>query len=226
MQAELLSKYNMASEWMVILFLLLFFILAWVRIEYPKRYGRLLKSFVSQQSMFQIMREELVYSHRASIALTVVYVLSASMFLTLSGMFFGYSWSMVTEKYMQFFIWVVFIVSVYLVRWILSGLLAFLLKDSTNIRTHLFLISINNKVIGLILLPLSLFAAYLSISVGQKIIYLGLITWASILFYRILKEIILSREFKIPQLYFILYLCAFEISPIIIGLKIGEILNN
>jgi len=226
MQAELLSKYNMASEWMVIVFLLLFFILAWVRNEYPKRYARLIKSFVSQQSMFQIMREELVYSHRASIALTLVFVLSASIFLTLTGMFFGYSWSFDSEKYMQFFIWVGFILSVYLVRWIISGLLAFLLNDSIYIRTHLFLISINNKVIGLVLLPLSLLAAYLSVNVGEKIIYLGLFTWASILFYRIIRELFLSKEFKIPQLYFILYLCAFEISPIIVGLKLGEILNK
>ncbi len=211
---------------MVIVFLLLFFILAWVRNEYPKRYARLIKSFVSQQSMFQIMREELVYSHRASIALTLVFVLSASIFLTLTGMFFGYSWSFNPEKYMQFFIWVGFIMSVYLFRWIISGLLAFLLHDSIYIRTHLFLISINNKVIGLVLLPLSLLAAYLSVDIGEKIIYLGLFTWASILFYRIIREIFLSKEFKIPQLYFILYLCAFEISPIIIGLKLGEILNK
>jgi hypothetical protein len=226
MQAELLNKYNMASEWMVIIFLLLFFILAWVRKEYPKRFGRLVKSFVSQQSMFQIMREELVYSHRASIALTLVFIMSASLFLTLSGMFFGYSWSMAPEKYLQFFIWVAFIISIYIVRWFASILLSFLLNDSVLIKTHLFLISINNKVVGLILLPLSLFAAYIPVDLGVKIIYLGLIIWLFILLYRLIKEIILSREFKIPQLYFILYLCAFEISPILIGLKIGEILNK
>jgi hypothetical protein len=226
MEAELLSKYNLASEWMFFVFLTLFFILAWVRKEYPRRYSRLIKSFVSQQSMFQVMREELVYSHRASIALTFVFVFSASIFLTLVGMFFGYSWSYSPEKFMQFIIWTGFIVAVYLIRWIASGLFAFLIEEKNYLRTHLFLISINNKVMGLILLPLSLFAAYLSLETGKKIIYLGIALWALVFFYRILKEIILSREFKIPQLYFILYLCAFEISPIIIGIKIAEILNK
>jgi hypothetical protein len=226
MEPEVLNRYNMASEWMVLVFLLVFFVLAWVRNEYPRRYARLIKSFVSQQSMFQVMREELVYSHRASIALTIVFVLSASLFLTLVGMYVGYSWAFSPERYMQFFIWAAFIISVYLVRYIASGIVALIFGDSTYIRTHLFLISINNKVIGLILLPISLLAAYLSVDVGKKMIYAGLVIWAFIFLYRMLKEIILSREFKIPHLYFILYLCAFEISPIIVGLKVGELLNK
>ncbi len=226
MEPELLVKYNQASEWMFYAFLALFFVLAWVRKEYPKRYARLFKSFFSQQSMFQVMREELVYSHRASIALTVVFVFSGSMFLTLLGMYFGYSWSMADEKYMQFFIWAAFILSVYVVRWVFSGIVALLLDDTSYIRTHLFLISINNKVIGLVLLPLSLMASYLSIGVGIKIIYIGIGLWLLIFVYRLIKEIILSREFKIPLLYFILYLCAFEIWPLIVGLKIAQILNK
>lgn len=216
----------MASEWMVVVFLLVFFVLAWVRNEYPRRYARLLKSFVSQQSMFQVMREELVYSHRASIALTIVFVFSASLFLTLVGMYVGYSWAFSPDRYMQFLIWAAFIISVYTVRYILSGITALIFGDGTFIRTHLFLISINNKVVGLILLPISVLAAYLSVDIGKKIIYAGLVLWALIFLYRLLKEIILSREFKIPHLYFILYLCAFEISPIIIGLKVGELLNK
>ena len=211
---------------MVFVFLTLLFVLAWVRMEYPKRYGRLIKSFVSQQSMFQVMREELVYSHRASISLTFVFVFSASIFLTLAGMFFGYSWSISGDKYLQFFIWVGVIMSVYLVRWILSGITASLLRDNVYIRTHLFLISIVNKVIGLLLLPLSILAAYLSVETGKKIIYIGFVLWSLIMIYRLLKEFIFSREYKIPYLYFILYLCAFEISPIIIGLKVGELLNK
>jgi hypothetical protein len=127
---------------------------------------------------------------------------------------------------MQFLIWTAFIISVYTVRYILSGITALIFGDGTFIRTHLFLISINNKVIGLMLLPISLLAAYLSVDIGKKIIYSGLVLWALIFLYRLLKEIILSREFKIPHLYFILYLCAFEISPIIIGLKVGELLNK
>ena len=226
MEPELLVKYNQASEWMFYVFLTLFFILAWVRKEYPKRYARLFKSFFSQQSMFQVMREELVYSHRASIAITIVFIFSASMFLTLTGMYFGYSWSLASEKYEQFFIWAVFILSVYVVRWLASGIIAFLLGDVVFIKTHLFLISITNKVIGLVLLPLSLMASYLPIRVGIKIIYLGIGLWILIFVYRILKEIFLSREFKIPQLYFILYLCAFEIWPFIIGYKVAEILNK
>lgn len=226
MEPELLVKYNVASEWMVFVFLTSLFILAWVRKEYPKRYGRLLKSFVSQQSMFQVMREELVYSHRASISLTFVFVLNASLFLTLSGIFFGYSWSFTSEKYMQFLIWVVVIISIYMVRWIVSGLTALLLQDNVYIRTHLFLISIVNKVIGLVLLPLSLFAAYLSVDVGKKMIYVGITLWSLIMVYRVLKEFILSREYKIPYLYFILYLCAFEISPMIIALKVVETMSK
>ena len=225
MEETILVKYNVSAEWMVLVFILLFLILGWVRREYPKRYGRLIKSFVSSQSMFQVMREELVYSHRASISLTFVFVICMSMFLTLISIYFGYSWAFAQEKYHVFLIWIGIIIAIYALRWMASGLTAWVLQDNVYIRTHLFLISIINKVLGLILLPICLFAAYLSVDVGKKLIVIGIVIWALIMIYRLLKEVILAREYKIPYLYFILYLCAFEISPMIIAVKVVEVLS-
>jgi len=55
---------------------------------------------------------------------------------------------------------------------------------------------------------------------------LGVVLWAIILVYRLIKEVTISLSYKIPSLYIIVYLCAFEISPFIIGIKLVSVLNN
>lgn len=222
-----IPKYNLSSEWMIIVFILVLFLIAWVKNTYPRRFSQLLRSLINKQSLLQVMREELVFSHRGSIVLTIVFIIIGGVFLTLTGIVFNFKIiSQSDQLLIQFGYWSLVILVIYLFKWIVNGLFFGLIQQPELFQTQLFIISIFNKVIGLILLPITILAAYLPLNMSSYFIQFGIVLWVIILIYRIIKEVSLSLSFKIPSLYIIFYLCAFEISPFIIGIKLVSVLNN
>ena len=222
-----IPKYNASAEWMIIVFIIVLFLIAWVKNTYPRRFYQLLKSLVNKQSLLQVMREELVFSHRGSIVLTIVFIIIGGVFLTLAGIVFNFKIIDQNDQlFIQFGYWCLVILLIYFFKWAINKLFFGLIQEPELFQTQMFVISIFNKVIGLILLPITILAAYLPMSNSAFLIEIGVVLWAIILVYRIIKEVSLSLTFKIPSLYIIFYLCAFEISPFIIGIKLVSVLNN
>ena len=222
-----IPKYNMSAEWMIIIFIIVLFLIAWVKNTYPRRFYQLLRSFVNRQSLLQVMREELVFSHRGSIVLTIVYIIIGGIFLTLAGIMFNFKIIEQNDQLLiQFGYWCLVILLIYFFKWAINGLFFGLIQHPEYFQTQLFIISVFNKVIGLILLPITILAAYLPLNISSILIQIGVVLWAIILIYRLIKEVSLSLSYKIPSLYIIFYLCAFEISPFIIGIKLVSVLNN
>ena len=227
MEAIEIAKYNASAEWMIIVFLGALFLLSWVKTAYPKRFHRLLRSMINNQSLFQVMREELVFSHRGSIVLTFIFIILVGLFLTLSGIVFNFKIIGGDEHYMaQFGFWCLLIISLYLIKWMINGLFLNLIRHQDYFKTYMFVVSTFNKIIGLILLPITILAAYLPFEYASILIKTGFVLWAIILVYRLIKEVSISLSFKIPRFYIILYLCAFEISPFLVGIKLVSVLNN
>lgn len=212
---------------MIVVFIIVLFLIAWVKNTYPRRFYQLLRSFINRQSLLQVMREELVFSHRGSIVLTIVYIFIGGMFLTLAGMMFNFKIIEQNDQLLiQFLYWCLVILLVYFLKWLANGLFFGLIQRPEYFQTQLFIISVFNKVIGLILLPITILAAYLPLNISLTLIQIGMVLWAIILIYRLIKEVTISLSYKIPSLYIIFYLCAFEISPFIIGIKLVNVLNN
>ena len=221
-----LTKYNASAEWMVLVFFSAMFLVAWVKISYPKRFNRLLRTIINQQSLFQVMREELVFSHRGSIVLTIVYILISALFLSLSGRLFGFYLINGENAFLyQYLYWGILITAIYFLKFVFTGLFFLVIQKPNFYKTNMFLVSIINKITGLILLPISILAAYLPVIQAVFIIKSGVIIWIGLLFFRLVKEVLISKAYNIPSFYFILYLCAFEISPFLVGIKLVSVLN-
>jgi hypothetical protein len=221
-----IAKYNASSEWMIIVFLISLFLLSWVKNSYPKRFHRLFRSLFNNHSLFQVIREELVFSHRGSIVLTLIFILITSLFLTLGGIVLNFNIIEQNDNsIIQFGYWCLIITFVYFIKWIFNGLFLSVIQQTEYLKPFIFIVSIFNKVLGLILLPIAILAAYLPMNYAIILINIGFVLWAIVIIYRLFKEVEISLSYKIPLLYIILYLCAFEISPILIGIKLVSFLN-
>jgi len=220
MEAIELAKYNVSSDWMIFVFLFTFFLIAWIINVYPKRFNRLLFSVFNNNRFFQIIREELVFSHRASIVLTIIFIVQAGLFLTISSIIFDFNvFKENTEILVQYGYWCLIIISIYILKWILSGIFLSLIQRQDILKIYLFLTSTFNKTIGLVLIPITISAIYLPLNYASFFIKLGGAIWLIFLIYRLFKALSISFLLKVPRLYIILYLCAFEILPFIVGMK-------
>ncbi|MEI8006968.1 MAG: hypothetical protein WCI48_12240, partial [Bacteroidota bacterium] len=74
---------NYPSDWIVLSFLGCFIILAWVQFFYFKRMRQILYAPLSQRFLNLLTKEGNLFKERISIALTLVYLFSYSLFLSL-----------------------------------------------------------------------------------------------------------------------------------------------
>ena len=226
METVEIPKYIPAGEWMIIVFLVLLFMIAWVKNNYPRRFQRLFRSVFNKQSLFQVMSEEMIFSHRGSVVLSFVFIGSAAMMLTLATEVFDLKFMAGGDRFwLQFVYWMLFIAGVYFVKWVVSGTFLNLIGQPELFRIHMFLVSVFNKSTGIILLITAILAAYMPYNISETILKTGLFLWLALLLFRLIREVSISTALKIPWFYIILYLCAFEISPFLIGVKLVKDFN-
>lgn len=84
-----------------------------------------------------------------------------------------------------------------------------------------FTIIVFNSFIGMCLLPLNFVIAYSPENIKQYAVYFTIGIVGILLLLRYLRGVFIASEYIFSRLFqFFIYLCAFEIAPIVIGIKI------
>ncbi len=209
---------NLYEYWMLGIFMLVLVILAYVRVVYAKRLQRLYSSLVRLQILRQVMREELVFSHRASVLLFLNFVLILSLIFYAAVKYYG--WNLHDSTGLSFYGMVVAAVAgIYLLKLIIASVLRLVLNDPGLLREYLYVVFLVNKAAGLILLPLALGVIYLNVGLLQNLFMAGLILAVVFILYRTAQGLILSAGYRVPWVYIILYLCTLEIIPFMVIIK-------
>jgi len=195
--------------------LLILAIIAYVRVAYGRRLSRLFNSLWRIQILRQVMREELVFSHRASILLHFNFVLVAALAI--------YTWMKVSDRSIfnleGFALYASLsgiVAGVYILKLIVSAFLRAVFKDPGLIREYLFEVFLINKAAGILLLPLSLALIILNISKAQTLILIIAILALLFVVFRFIQGLRLSLDYKVSGVYIILYLCTLEILPLLV----------
>lgn len=207
-----------SPDWQMGIFVLAFILLGSVRLFFGKYIGQLLGATVNYITASRMFRERSLSLVHASFRLDVMFYIISSLFIFHAVKIFGVELHPVE------------IVS-YL--FILGGMLAYfgLKKFAYYIQGNisrtvpetlefLFNMNIYNRILGLILLPLSLIVAFTPLSRPELIIFAGffiICVFYLLLIFRGVK-ILMRKHFSI--FYMILYLCTLEILPLLFLYKL------
>jgi len=209
---------NLYESWMLPVLILVLALVAYVRGAYGRRLSRLFNSLWRIQILRQVMREELVFSHRASILLHFNFVLVASLAI--------YSWLKLTdtdflnlEGFTLYAALAGIVASVYIVKLIITTILRKVFKDPGLIREYLFEVFLINKAAGILLLPLALGLLILNISNANTLLLAIAIIALLFILFRFFQGLRLSLDYKVSSVYIILYLCTLEILPFLVLAK-------
>lgn len=222
---ELRPSPNLYEDWMILVFFLSLTILAYVRVVYGKRIQRLYSSLLRVQILKQVMREELVFSHRASVLLFLNFCLVISLIGVAAAKFYG--WNVFgTSGMVLYGVFFVTVSGAYLLKLLVASILRVVLADPGLLREYLYVVFLVNKAAGIILLPLALGLIYLNVGALQQIFFACIAVLLILGLYRIVQGALLSVGYRVPKVYIILYLCTLEIMPllVIIGAMNREII--
>jgi len=221
MLAELRPSPTLYEDWMLMVFILVFIHIAYVRIAYQRRLQRLFNGLMRLQMLRQVMREELVFSHRASVLLFFNFVMLGALVLYLSGKYLA--WQMpYGEGLSSYLFFALLLALVYYGKLLFNRMLRWLFADSGLIREYLFEVFLVNKALGLFLIPLALGLAFVHIGAVQPVLMATIVLCGLMLLFRLIQGFRMSLSYRIPQVYIILYLCTLEILPLLVMLKALE----
>ena len=190
-----------------------------IRILYGKYLSNISTLFFRVTMRQQQLRDQLSQAPFPSLLLNILFVITGGMFLAflaqyyqmLPGQSFWLLWAYGAAVVM----------AVYFGKFIILKVIGWIFNVSNATDTYIFIIFMVNKMVGIFLIPVLILMAFPFKPFLPVVIVLTFIMLAAALGYRFLisyKPI--RHEIKVSRFHFFVYLCAFEIAPLLLIYKV------
>lgn len=216
-EATLREAVNLSEDWMILVFLFTLLSIGYTRKFHPSRIFRLWSSVWNIRTMRQTMREE-PNTPRANFLFNTVFCLQAALIayaaikcnrpdLVHSGSFWMYGSLTV----------VVFIL--YLVKSFTLKTVSLISDGDFSLSEYEYSVFLTNRVLGLVLLPLSLSIVYFPVYQAKTIIFISILMVGLVVAYRLIRSLLAAVESGVTPFYILFYICTLEILPTALGVK-------
>ncbi|MFT4770709.1 MAG: hypothetical protein ACJAZC_000157 [Cryomorphaceae bacterium] len=193
--------------------------LAYIRMVYSKRFGLLFKTAARLQILRQVMREELLFSHRASLVLFAHFVVMASLIVYAAFNFYG----VVDEESIGISLYLIVffgLLLLYLLKFLFMGVLRWVYQDKGLLREYRFEVFSVSKILGIIYLPLALISVSVNVGKLEWVFPLAALLFGVSFVFRAVQGLAMSFSYNVSRIYIILYLCTLEILPFVLFLSL------
>ncbi|HTE23155.1 DUF4271 domain-containing protein [Flavitalea sp.] len=167
----------------------------------------------------QQIREQLLQTPLPSLLLNILFAISAGMYLNL--LLFRFHQNPVPDFWLNFSYCVGIVSLLYLGKLLILTAMGWIFNVSNATNTYLFIVFLVNKMLGMFLLPFLFILAFPHPVIISGMVTLSYILVIALFFYRfIISYRPIRNEINVGRLHFIIYLCAFEIAPLLLIYKV------
>ena len=185
---------------------------------YPQYFQKLFSQF-SQSSMRMMQnREQLLQNSLASFIMNIGFVVSFSLMATL----IIFNAHLLPINFWEGFLYMcLFFLYIYIGKYICLEIAGAIFSTKELVKTYVFVVFMINKVLGILLLPFILILAFANpIYFPAAIIGAGGLSVLLFLYRYLFSLTSVRNKLHISSFHFFLYLCAFEILPLMILYKL------
>jgi hypothetical protein len=196
--------------------LLLFF--AFIKFSFPKYLGDLFRVAFRTTLKQRQIGEQLIQTPLPSLLLNFFFLLSAGLYL-----------SFVLEHYQlanAYNFWLLYLycfmglTTIYIMKFLSLKFSGWLFNITATTDGYLFIVFMINKIIGIYLLPFLVLLAFTENALYEGAFVCSYVGVFALLAYRFILSYGLARsQIKVNPFHFFLYLCAFEIVPLLLIYK-------
>lgn len=211
------------SYWPGILLFFVFGLYVAVKVYSPKKLMQVFASVFSLQAAKQLLREDYKLNRRVSVFLSIGFVIISAFVAYIANNYFGLILKEKSSLY-QYLFFAGVILIMYLVKYVVTYTLSFIIGEFDLGKEYFFNIFIFNQTAGVALFPIVLCILFSKLST-ELFLYPGIVICAVFFFLRLFRGFVISTlEQNIGVLYIFLYLCSLEILPLLVLIKF--LLNN
>ncbi|WEK36451.1 MAG: DUF4271 domain-containing protein [Candidatus Pseudobacter hemicellulosilyticus] len=197
----------------------LVFFFGLIKVLFSKYVDNIMTLFFRVTMRQQQLRDQMLQTPVASILLNLLYFLAGGLFLAFIARYYnlapeGNLWLLAGACSGVLLI-------IYLGKYLLLKIMGWIFNVRAATDTYIFIVFLVNKMIGIALLPILVMLAFPYPGFYAVIVTLAFIMLAIFLGYRcIISYKPIRNEIKVSRFHFFLYLCAFEIAPLLLIYKV------
>lgn len=219
----IISSYKNFENKTIIFYVLscCFLLLAITKSYFPKYFQSIFSIFFQTNFRQRQTKEQLLQDNIASLFTNLVFFLGVACLTTLIIPNF--------TKNSDLKLWQIFtaslitIISIYSFKFLFIKFIGWVFNNKEASEAYIFIVFIINKIIGVLLLPFCLIAAFSTSQLVSIAEVIGISIISILLFYRMLLTYkSTNSRLKINLLHFFIYFCSLEILPLLIVFKVVQ----
>lgn len=197
----------------------LFFYFAVVKTLFWKYVSNLVSIFLRITLRQQQLREQLLQAPLPSLMLNIFFLLTGGLYASLLLAY--YKWEVHSNFWIQTVYCIAILALIYTGKFLILKFTGWVFNLSKATDTYIFIVFLVNKMLGILLLPFLVLIAFYSGQPQQVFVTLSLILVVGLFAYRFIFSFgPIRAEIKVNPFHFFLYLCAFEIAPLLLIYKV------
>lgn len=208
---------SLGEDWMFPIFLFVLISLAYTRSFHPLRISRLWNSTWNVRILRQAIREE-PNTPRANLLFNLSFFFMTSLLLYLVVKTTGLE-PMGLTGFPMYLTLVVGVMAIYLIKTVSIRAVQLMADGDFGLTEYEYNVFLINRVIGLMLMPISMVLAYSPKIWVSPFIGAGLGLYAMMILYRMLRGFVNAAGSGVPLFYIFFYICTLEILPLAVGMK-------
>jgi hypothetical protein len=197
----------------------LLFYFGFIRIAFLKYLDNLKTLFLRMTMRQQQIRDQVLQNPLPSLMLNILFIISTGLYLSFVADYYNIVPGM--NRWLLLLYCCLLLTAIYMGKFILLKMVGWMFNIRMATDTYIFIVFLVNKMLGIYLLPALLFMAFAKPPFLTVLITL---TYVFILILFIYRFIIAYRpvrnEIKLSRFHFFIYLCAFEIAPLLLIYKV------
>ncbi len=195
----------------------LIFYIALMRLVFYKYMSTMFTLFFRATLRQQQLREQMVQARLPTLLMNMFFVVVFATYSALIAEHFG-----ATDGFWHILLVAFIIIGViYIGKSIILNIAGWIFGIKNASDTYIFIVLMINKMIAIFLLPFIILLAFPTTYLTGTVLMLSYVLIGGLLIYRyIISYRPISNEIKLSRLHFFLYLCAFEIAPLLLIYKV------
>ncbi len=207
------------SDWMVGVLLFALILMAIIRFSFSKFLFRVFDSIINYQTSSNLLLEKNMRNLRGAIFLNLLFYVNFTLFI-IQYLVYIFSLNQDHNNIVFFLYSFAGLVSIYQIKFLFIRLVGYIFNGIKESKEYLHTISIYNKNLGVILLPITISVPFIALHATPVLLHGGLILTLIFYIFRLFRGVKILFHQHVSIFYLILYLCALEILPLLMIYKL------
>jgi hypothetical protein len=212
------------SDWFTLSLIFIVGVFTWFRFFYYRIFKQLVSACFNITATNQIVRDESVLLQRASLIISIIAYLLAGLFLYQASMQFDWNIAWLPKGLVRFAMFSVAVATAYSVKMIALRFMSAVFDQERPAALYIFNVFLMVLMAALVLLPANIIIAYADPGIRTWTIRITTGLLALLFVYRLVRATgIWTGIPGFSLFYLFLYLCTFEIAPLLIIWKFATL---